>query len=61
MTVIFKNRLYGTDGAGLFFVADQSGAAGQPVPAVELPEPVRRRLDREYLRAVLGPADVPLD
>lgn len=53
MSVIFKNRLYRFD-SGVFSVG------GQPVSADDLPEPVRRSLDREYLRTVLGPMDPAL-
>jgi hypothetical protein len=50
VSVIFKNRLYRVD-SGVFSVA------GRPVSPDELPEPVRRTLDRDYLHTVLGPQD----
>ena len=50
VSVIFKNRIYRFD-SGVFSVA------GQTVSPDELPEPVRRTLDREYLHAKLGPQD----
>jgi len=50
VSVIFKNRLYRVD-SGIFSVA------GRAVSPDELPEPVRRTLDRDYLRAQLGPMD----
>jgi hypothetical protein len=50
VSVIFKNRIYRFD-SGVFSVA------GQAVSPEELPEPVRRTLDRDYLRAKLGPQD----
>jgi hypothetical protein len=53
VSVIFRNRLYRFE-SGVFSVA------GQPVSPDELPEPVRRSLDREYLRAALGPMDPAL-
>jgi hypothetical protein len=53
VSVIFKNRLYRCD-SGVFSVA------GQTVSPDELPEPVRRTLDRDYLRAALGPMDPAL-
>ena len=50
VSVIFKNRIYRCE-SGVFSVA------GETVSPDELPEPVRRTLDRDYLRARLGPQD----